>query len=82
MHHEVEALKLVRDELAAQAHLFNADVKSNWDALEVRWDDFTRQLGKARLDAGAGSRNVEASAKQLADSLRTSYIGIRKAFKS
>jgi hypothetical protein len=79
--HEYQALGLVHDELAQQAHLFRAEVKSRWDALEIEWDGLGRHLGRAQLAAGDARHTIEASSEPLADSIRAGFIEIRRAFK-
>ena len=82
LHNDYQLLELMHDELGLQAHLFKADLKSRWQALEVKWSDFKEHLGRAGVAAGDAKLSIDVSAKLLADSLTASYTEIRKAFKS
>ena len=81
LHNELQLLELLRDEVALQAHLFKADMKSRWDALEVKWSEFKEHLGRAQVAAGDAGRSIDASSRSLADSLSAGYTEIRNAFK-
>ena len=79
--HEFQMLGLVHAELAQQAHLFRAEVKSRWEALEIEWDSLGKHLGRAELAVGDARHTIEAASEPLADSVRAGFIEIRKAFK-
>jgi hypothetical protein len=81
LHNEYQLLELMHDELALQAHLFKADLKTSWEALEVKWSDFKEHLGRAQVAAGDANRSIEISMKLLADTLTAGYADIRNAFK-
>jgi len=76
LHNELQLLELLHDELALQAHLFKAEMKSQWEALEAKWGDFKEQVA-----AGDAGRSIDASSRSLADSLSAGYTEIRNAFK-
>ena len=81
LHNEYQLLELLHDELALQAHLFKAEMKGTWEALEARWSDLKEHLGRAEVAAGDAGRDIDASSKSLADSLKAGYTEIKNAFK-
>lgn len=81
LHNDYQLLELLHDELGLQAHLFKAELKSKWEALDAKWDDFKEHAGRAGVAVGDAKHRIDASAKQLADSLTTGYTEIRNAFK-
>jgi hypothetical protein len=81
LHNEFQLLELLHDELALQAHLFKADMKSRWEALEAKWSDLKEHLGRAQVAAGDAKRNIDSSTKVLADSLTAGYTELKNAFK-
>jgi hypothetical protein len=82
LHNDLKLLELSRDELALQAHLLKAEMKSRWDEMEVSWDVLKEHIGRAKV-AGADARlETEAAMRQLFDSLRKGYASIRDALKS
>ena len=81
LHNEYQLVELLHDELALQAHLFKADMKVQWEALEAKWDDFKEHLGRAQVAAGDARRDIDTSSKSLADSLAVGYTEIKNAFK-
>jgi len=81
LHNDYQLLQLLHDELALKAHLFKAEMKSNWETLEAKWSDFKEHLGRAEVAAGDAGRDIDASSKSLADSLKTGYTEIKNAFK-
>ena len=82
LHNEFQLLELLHDELALQAHLFKAEMKSTWEALEAKWSDFKEHLGRAEVAAGDARRDIDASSKPLADALKAGYTDIKNAFRS
>ena len=81
LHNEYQVLELLHDDLGLQVHLFKADLKIRWEALELKWSDFKEHLGRAQVAAGDAKIKIDGSVKILADSLSTSYTDIRNAFK-
>jgi hypothetical protein len=81
LHNEYQLLELLHDELALQAHLFKAEMKNAWEALEAKWSDLKEHLGRAQVAAGDAGRDIDASSRSLADSLKAGYTEIKNAFK-
>jgi len=81
LHNEYQILELLHDELALQAHLFKADMKSTWETLEAKWSDLKEHLGRAGVAADDAGRDIDVASKALAESLKASYTEIRNAFK-
>ncbi len=48
----VETLKRERDELNLQLHLFKAEAKTDWTALERKWKRFQRKAESVGTNAG------------------------------
>ena len=81
LHNEYQLLELLRDETALQAHLFKAEMKSAWEALELKWSELKEHLGRAEVAAADAGRDIDVASKALAESLRAGYTEIRDAFK-
>lgn len=81
LHNDVQALVLLRDEIALQAHLFRADARDKWQGLETRLDELKEHLSRAKVAAADAKPEVEAAAKSLADTLKAAYTDFRNALK-
>lgn len=68
-----------RDELKLQAHLFKADTKDEWDALEKKWHHFKGSARHLGYEAKASSKDVLAATQLLGEELKASY---KRIFKS
>jgi hypothetical protein len=78
---ELEKLRMIRDEIRLQAHLFSAELKQEWKRLEQNWtliknDSATVKpvLTKAIMDAGK-------AAEPLIRELQATYDRIRADLK-
>lgn len=78
---DLKLLKLLRDEIGLQAHLFKADLKTRWDELEQEWGVLRTHLDRAESVAGSAKREAQTAAELLIESLRTGYSRVGKALK-
>ena len=81
LHNDVQALEMIRDELALQAHLFKADAKDRWSELETRWDQLKHRLGAAKRAAACAEPKIDAAAEQLLDALKAGYAELKNALR-
>lgn len=79
INNDLNALRLLRDELALQAHLFKADMKDRWRDLEAQMDVLKEHVERAKVAAGDSGKQAEAALQKLISSLRTGYNDIKKA---
>ena len=79
LHNDVNALCLLRDELALQASLLSAELKDRWAALEDKFAALKTQLRHAEAAAGKSRQELEAGARLMLDTLRAGYTEIKKA---
>lgn len=81
LNNDFTALCFLRDELALQINLLEAEMKDRWNALEARMDALRERLGRAEAAAGHSAKEVDAATKALIESLRSGYADIRRALK-
>lgn len=81
LHNEYQLLQTLHDELALKAHLFKAEMKSSWEALEAKWADFKEHLGRAQVAAADAGHEIDAASKPLAEALKSGFTEIKNAFK-
>lgn len=73
-----EKLKQQRDELRVQLDLAQADIKSEWDALEENWAHYSAKLKQVANEAKASGKEVGEAAKLLGEELHKGYERIRR----
>lgn len=81
LHNDYQALLLLRDELALQARLLQAELRDRWNRLEADLDVLREHMRRAEVAAQDNRKEIEAAARLLLDSLRAGYAEIRKALK-
>ena len=81
LHNDLKLLELLRDELALQAHLLKADVKTRWQEMESKWSVLKEHIGRAQVAGDDARQETESAIGLLSDSLRKGYAGIRDALK-
>jgi hypothetical protein len=81
LHNDIQALKLVRDELLLQSKLLAAEARDQWSKLEADWDLLKEHLCRAQTAADSALPEIEAAASQLSESLKRGYAEIRRALK-
>ncbi|MCK9193296.1 MAG: hypothetical protein M0P19_05410 [Nevskia sp.] len=77
----IDSLAQLRDELALQAHLMQAEAKDRWLDLETQWDHFQREASTARAVAGKSADEVGAALGLLGETLRQGYTDLKKALQ-
>ena len=67
-------LKKLRDEVKLKIHLGTMEVKDEWEELEKKWDQFTRDADLEKTAEGLGD-----ATKGLTAELQKGYERLRKA---
>jgi len=67
-------LKKLRDEVKLKIHLGTMEVKDEWEELEKKWDQFTRDTDLEKTAEGLGD-----ATKGLTAELQKGYERLRKA---
>ncbi len=73
----VEDLKHLRDELRLQMHLGSMELQDEWEELEKKWTEFTREAELQRTSKGVGS-----ALESVGDELMKGYERLKKALQS
>jgi hypothetical protein len=81
LNNDFTALCFLRDELALQVNLLEADLKDRWNELEAKMTTLREHMGRAEVAAGDSRKQIETATKALIQSLRTGYTDIRNALK-
>jgi hypothetical protein len=76
---EVERLEQLRDELRVQAHLFKADLKSEYEDLEDKYEELRRDAHPVRRAAEETVEEVSDATRLLFDTVMDGFKRIRKA---
>ncbi len=75
---DVHSLEQLRDELAIQAALFKADVKTEWEEVEHKWHQLSSQLNPLVRAAEKSAVEVTAASQLLFQSVKEGYERIKK----
>lgn len=78
---DMQALRLLRDELALHANLLKADLRDRWHKLEADMDVLREHVERAKVAAEDSGKQTEAAIKTLIGSLRSGYSEIKNALK-
>lgn len=78
---DIHSLAQLRDELAVQAHLLQADAKQRWQGLELRFEKLQQEAAAAKEIAGKTREEVAAALKLAVDSLRKNYEDLKALIK-
>lgn len=76
----LDALAQQRDELIVQAHLARLEAMEEWKNTEGKLAQLRAKVDQAGDTAGEAARNIEASAKHLAEEIGRGYDKLRKLF--
>ncbi len=81
---ELESLEQMRDELRVQAHLLKADMKTELEELDNRFQRLRRQATTNRVKRAAEDSVEEISdaTRLLLDTIRDGMTRVRKSLKS
>lgn len=82
LQNDLKLLALMHDELALQAHLLKADVKSRWQDLEAKWAELKAHAARAEVAGEDALQESETAIGLLVDALRKGYENIRAALRS
>jgi len=78
---ELERLEQMRDELRLQAHLFRADMKDEWKAVEERIEKLRKDLHPVRDAAETTLDDVSDATRMLFDSVRDGMKRLRDSVR-
>lgn len=70
-------LEQSRDELKLHAHLFNADLKDEWNQLEGKWERFASEVRPAVRAAREAQENISEANKLLMEEIRIGFKNIK-----
>jgi uncharacterized protein with NRDE domain len=73
----VARLKTQRDELRVQIHLANAEVRDEWEKLEVKWEHYQARILAASTAASDAAREVMSALQLIGDELAEAYRRIK-----
>ncbi len=68
---EIETVERIRDELRVQAHLMKADMKSRWNDLDKKWEEYRANP----------AHKVGSTAHELAADFKRAYEQIKSDLK-
>ena len=74
----LDELKQQRDELKLRSHLFNLEVKDEWEDLEGKWQHFKSQSQQVAHATGDAGSDVLAAARMLGSEILNGYRKIAK----
>lgn len=78
---ELEKLEQMRDELRLQAHLFKADMKDEWVALEKKVEGIRRDLRPVQDAAGESLNDIGEATGLLIDSVFDGFKRLRDSIR-
>ena len=70
---DVKDLRALREELRLQAHLFKAEAKDRFDALESRWREIQRIIQVLEQSSSGVTKEISAAAKKTLEQLSEQY---------
>jgi len=73
----VARLKTQRDELRVQLHLANAEIREEWEKLEVKWAHYQARMHTASTAAGEAAREIITALQLIGDELAEAYRRIK-----
>ena len=72
-----DRLKTQRDELIVRAHLAKAELKDEWEALEVKWQQAENQFQHLQDEAIETTEEMNQSAHIIMEEISTAYKNIK-----
>lgn len=82
VNNDIQLLKLARDELELQAHLFKAEVMDKWIDLEEKWGALEAHAAKVAAAGENAESETKAAIKLLSETLHAGYLNIRNALQA
>lgn len=79
---DFESLGHLREELALEAHLFNAELKQRWGELEQDWAHLSEHVRRVEVAAETAGQEVSAATGLLLQSLKHGYQSVRQALRN
>lgn len=80
LHHDLDQLTALRDELRVQAHLAKAELTTELDQLETRWLHIKDEVKRITEESSLRTE-VETRARGVIDELKRSYLRIKQELK-
>ncbi len=74
----VEDLKQQRDEINVQLHLAKAEVRDEWDTLEVKWEEVKGKMAGVNEAATQTKESITSAAALLVEEIKQGYERIKK----
>jgi hypothetical protein len=75
----IEELKVLKDEMKIQAHLFSMESKDKLKAFEVRFQQFEKQLESYAEKLGEFNEDIWAAHEENLFKLRNEYNELKKS---
>ncbi len=79
---ELELLRSMREELRLQVTLAKADVRSEWERLESRFELAQEQLKRTREHSKVAVHDIESQLRTLVEELKRGYEAIRRMLQT
>jgi hypothetical protein len=79
---DVTSIRQMRDELRLKAHLLRAELRDRVDALEQDFARLERDLRPVGDAVGTTAKELDASTRQLLQTVREGYARVRDAMKA
>lgn len=77
---ELETLRTLREELQLKVSLGRAELRSEWERLEVKFQHAHEEWNRTQEHSQAALRDIEADLRTLLQELKRGYEGLRRAF--
>lgn len=75
---DLQGLKRARDEARLQAHLFTAEMRTDWEKLETDWKTLKRSLKQEHPALTRSIDSVRHAAEPIVSDLRAAYDRLLK----
>lgn len=75
---ELELLRSMREELRLQVTLAKADVRTEWDRLEARFELAQEELKRTHEHSKSAVHDIETHVRTLTEELKRGYEAIRR----
>lgn len=79
---ELELLRSMREELRLQVTLAKADVRTEWERLEGRFELAQEELKRTREHSKSAVHDIETQVKTLTEELKRGYEAIRRMLQT
>ena len=79
LHDLLEQLKQERDQLRVRTHLLKADLKQEWEDVELKWQSVELKLQNLRTSVHESSEDIGVATNLLVDEITNAYRRFRNA---